>query len=108
MKNHFKKVNAMEKNIMDKQGFKKFLQLYNRFVYSIINQNNGCELEDEIITDEEIDWLYNVYQEVEGIKQKKLTPLKAIKRHCFDCSGEICIASGMVRRWELIKNVRVF
>lgn len=68
----------MEKNIMDKQGFKKFLQLYNRFVYSIINQNNGCELEDEIITDEELEFLYKVYQEVEFQKpiNKILTKTK--------------------------------
>ena len=100
----------MKKNIMDKQDFKKFLQFCGRYISIAANQNNldNFELPDEIITDEEIDWLYNVYQEVEGIKQKKLTPLKAIKRHCFDCSGEICIASGTVRRWELIKNVRVF
>jgi len=49
------------------------LKLYNRYIYSIVNQNNCEELPDEIITDEELDFLYNLYQEIEFNKQISIT-----------------------------------
>jgi len=51
---------------MDKQGFKKFLKFYNKWVYSILsNPANDNEIVDDLITDEELEFLYKVYQEVE-------------------------------------------
>ena len=47
---------------MDKQGFKNFLKLYNRYIYSILNQENCREPPDEILTDQELDFLFNLYQ----------------------------------------------
>lgn len=59
------------KNKFDKQGFKKFLQLYNRWLCSVI----GCEVENEVITDEELEFLYKIYEEIEFQKpiNKQLT-----------------------------------
>ena len=51
---------------MDKQGFKKFLQFYGRYIYSIAaNRNSESCDDDEIISDSELDFLFNLYQEVE-------------------------------------------
>jgi hypothetical protein len=58
--------------IIDKQGFKKFLQLYSRYIYSIVNPNNCEELPDEMITDEELDFLFNLYQEIETTNSNKI------------------------------------
>jgi hypothetical protein len=63
----------MDIKLTNKQGFKNFLKLYNRYIYSIVNQNNCEELPDEIITDEELDFLYNLYQEIEFNKQISIT-----------------------------------
>ena len=61
-------------NPTDKQDFKKFLKLYNRYIYSIVNQNNldNYELPDEIITDEELEFLFNIYQEAVCIKRTRI------------------------------------
>ena len=54
----------MENLIMNIKDLKEFLRYYNRYIYSIVNQNNCEKLPDEI-TDEELDFLYNLYQEIE-------------------------------------------
>jgi hypothetical protein len=63
----------MKKNMtIDKKGFINLLKLYNRYIYSVVNFD-GCEkLPDEIITDKEIDFLFNLYQEFETTNSNKI------------------------------------
>ncbi|MDP2207307.1 MAG: hypothetical protein Q8K98_00865 [Bacteroidota bacterium] len=57
-----------------RKELKEFLKLYNRFIYSIVNQNDNKELQefpDEIITDEELDFLLNISRGIEKPINKK-------------------------------------
>jgi hypothetical protein len=61
------------KTKFDKQGFKKFLQLYNRWLCSVFQEFNTQKMPeelyegvlDEVLSDEDLDFLYNIYQEIE-------------------------------------------
>jgi hypothetical protein len=52
------------KRTMDKEGLKNLLKLYNRYIFSIVNLNDGRGLTEDIITDKELDFLINLYQEI--------------------------------------------
>jgi hypothetical protein len=65
------------KNKFDKQGFKKFLQLYNRWLCSVFQEFSTEKMPeelyegvlDEVLYDVDLDFLYNLYQEIEFNKQ---------------------------------------
>jgi hypothetical protein len=66
----------MKNKTLDKKELKDFLKLYNRYIVSLVNQDN---FSSEVVTDEELDFLINLFEDMKfhkAVFNKQLTIIK--------------------------------